>query len=94
MKKSKQSSLDDNKALRDKSGKIETYADGSPILYKHFTNDLSDEHFERENNQSEQEFLEEILDLDLELSDEQMSRMGFVKNKEGDWSCKEKGKQK
>lgn len=94
MNESKQSSTDDNRALRDKNGKIETYADGSPILYKHFTNDPSDEHFERVNNQSEQEFLEEILDLDLGLSDEQMSRMGFVRNKEGNWSCKEKEEEK
>ena len=81
--------LDKSKQLKDEHGKPMTYADGSPILHSHFQNDPTDEAFEREEGQTEEEFLEEILDLDLDLTDEQMMRMGFLK-KEGKWTVKEK----
>jgi len=45
--------------------------------------------FGREEGQTEEEFLEEILDLDLDLTEEQMMRMGFIK-KGGKWAVKEK----
>jgi len=33
----------ENKTLKGENGKILRYADGKPILYKHFLNDLPDE---------------------------------------------------
>lgn len=36
----------ENTPLKGKNGKILRYADGKPILYKHFLNDLPDEEHE------------------------------------------------
>ena len=45
----------ENKPLKDENGEIIRYANGKPVLYKHFLNDLPDEEHEVFSNLSDAE---------------------------------------